>query len=59
MGKKCDLLFWFLVRIVLFLHFNGGIYSSKILLHHFIGVIWIITPLMKIKVSIQETKIIA
>ena len=38
------------------LHFIGGIYLSKILLHHFIGFIWIITPFMKINVSIQETK---
>ena len=29
----------FLVRIVLLLHFIGGIYLSEILLHHFIGFI--------------------
>ena len=34
-------------RIVSFLDFIGGIYLSKILLHHFIGFIWIITPLWK------------
>ena len=38
-NKKSHLLFSFLVRIVLFLHFIGGIYLSKILLHHFIGFI--------------------
>ena len=43
---------------MLFLHFISGNYLSNILLHHFIGFIWIITPLMKINVSIQETKII-
>ena len=53
-NKKSHLLFSFLVRIVLFLHFIGRIYLSKILLHHFIGFIWIITPPMKINVSIQE-----
>ena len=37
--KKSHLLFSFLVRIVLFLHLIGGIYLSKILLHHFIGFI--------------------
>ena len=58
-NKISHLLFSFLVRIVLFLHFIGGIYLSKILLHHFIGFIWIITPLMKTNVSIQETKFIA
>ena len=58
-NKQSHLLISFLVRIVLFLHFIGGIYLSKILLHHFIGFIWIITPLMKINVSIQETKFIA
>ena len=52
--KKSHLLFAFLVRIVLFLHFIGGIYLSKILLHHFIGFIWIITLLLKINVSIQK-----
>ena len=36
-NKQSHLLFSFLVRIVLFLHFIGGIYLSKILLHHFIG----------------------
>ena len=50
-------LFSFLVRIVLLLHFTGGIYLSNYL-HHFIDFIWIITPLMKINVLIQETKII-
>ena len=34
-NKQTHLLFSFLVRIVLFLHFIGGIYLSKILLHHF------------------------
>ena len=60
-NKKSHLLFSHLVRIVLlvFLHFSSGIYLSKISLHHFIGFIWIISPLMKINVSIQETKIIA
>ena len=48
-NKKSQLLFSFLVRIMLFLHFIGRIYLSKILLHHFIGFIWIITPLMKKK----------
>ena len=48
----------FLVRIVLFLHFIGRIYLSKILLHHFIGFIWIITPLMKINVLVQETRFV-
>ena len=43
---------------MLCLHFIGGIYLSKICLHHLISFIWIITPLMKINVSIQETKII-
>ena len=38
-NKKYHLLFSFLVRIVLFLHFIGRIYLSKILLHHFIGFI--------------------
>ena len=59
-SNKSHLLFSFLVRIVLFLHFIGGIYLSKILLHHFIGFIWliIITPLMKINVSIRITRII-
>ena len=38
-NKKSHLLFSFLVRIVLFLHLIGGIYLSKILLHHFIGFI--------------------
>ena len=39
-NKKAHLLFSFLVRIVLFLHFIGGIYLSKIiLLHYFIGFI--------------------
>ena len=58
-NKISHLLFSFLVRIVLFLHFIGGIYLSKILLHQFIGFIWIITPLIKTNVSIQETKFIA
>ena len=39
----------FLVRNVLSLHFISGIYLSNILLHHFIGFIWIITPLTKKK----------
>ena len=56
-NKKPHLLFSFLVRIVLLLQFTGRIYLSKILLHHFIDFIWIITPLKKINVSIQETKI--
>ena len=38
-NKKINLLFSFLVRIVLFLHFIGGIYLPKILLHHSIGFI--------------------
>ena len=38
-NKKPHLLFSFLVRIVLFLHFIGRFYLSKILLHHFIGFI--------------------
>ena len=38
-NKKSHLLLSFLVRNVLFLHFIGGIYLSKILLHHFIGFI--------------------
>ena len=38
-NKKSHLLFSFLVRIVLLLHFSGGIYLSKILLHHFIDFI--------------------
>ena len=58
-NKKSHLLLSFLVRIVLLLHFTGEIYLSKLLLHRFIDFIWIITPLMKINVSIQETKIIA
>ena len=58
-NKKSHLLFSCLVRIVLFLHFIDRIYMSKILLHHFIGFFLIITPLMKINVSIQETRIIA
>ena len=58
-NKKSHLLFSFLVRIVLFLHFISGFIWQKILLRHFIGFIWIITPLMRINVSIQETKIIA
>ena len=66
--KKSHLLFSFLVRIVLFLHFIGRIYLSKTLLHNFFGVIWIITPLINLynytpynyyTPSIQETKIIA
>ena len=57
-NKKSHLLFSFLVRIVLFLHFSREIYLSKIFFRHFVGFIWIITPLMKINVSIQETKII-
>ena len=56
--KKSHLLFSFLVRIVLFLHLICEIYLSKILFI-FIGFIWIITPFMKINVSIQETKFIA
>ena len=58
-NKKSHLLFSSLVRIILFLHFIGVIDLSKILLHHFIGFIWIVAPLMKMNVSIQETKIIA
>ena len=38
-NKKINHLFSLLVRIVLVLHFTGGIYLSKILLHHFIGFI--------------------
>ena len=57
-NKKILSFILILVTIVLFLHFIGGIYLSQILLHHFIGFIWIFTPLMKINVSIQETKII-
>ena len=45
-----------IVSIVLFLHFIGRIYLSKILLHHSTVVIWIITPLLKINGLIQ-TKI--
>ena len=56
--KTSHLLFSFLVRIVLFLHFVGRIYLTKMLLHHFISFVLIITPLMKNNVSIQETKII-
>ena len=37
--KKSHLLFSFLVRIVLLLHFTGGIYLSKMSLHHFIDFI--------------------
>ena len=59
MGKTKNLLFSFLVRIVLFLNFISRIYLSKILLHNFTGFISIIKPFMKINVSIQETKIIA
>ena len=55
-NKISHLLCSFLVRIVLFLYFICGIYLSKISLHHFICFIWIITPLMKISVSIQEQK---
>ena len=60
MGKTKNplILFSFLVRIVLFLHFIDRIYLSKISLHHFNGFILIITPLMKINVSIQEIKFI-
>ena len=58
-NKKCLLLFSFLGRIVLYWHFIGRICLSKILLHLFIGIIWMITPLMKINVWVQETKIIA
>ena len=58
-NKKFHLLFSFLDRIVLFLHFIVGIYLSKISLHLFIGFIWIIIPLTKINVSIQGTKIIS
>ena len=58
-NKKSHLLFLVLVGIVLFLHFIGRMYLLKILLQHFIGFILIITPLMKINVSIQKTKIIA
>ena len=58
-NKKSHLLCSFLVRIVSFLHFISRIYLSKILLHHFIGFIWIITPLLKTNVSFQETEIIA
>ena len=36
-NKTSHLLFSFLVRIVLFLHFNGGIYLSTLLIHHFIS----------------------
>ena len=60
-NTRSHLLFSFLFKIVLFLHFIDVIYLSKLLLgllHHLIGVIWIITPLMIINVSIQETKII-
>ena len=46
-NKKSHLLFSFLVRIVLFLHFIGGFYLSKTSLRHFIGFIWIIIPLVK------------
>ena len=49
---------WFENHLVFAFHFIGGIYLSKILLHHFIGFIWIIIPLMKISVSSQETQII-
>ena len=38
-NKKSDLLFSFLVRIVLFLHFTSRIYLSKVSLHYFIGFI--------------------
>ena len=62
-NKKSHLLFSLLVTIVLFFLFFFLFYRldllSKISLHLFIGFIWIITPLMKIYVSIQETKIIA
>ena len=58
-NKKSHLSLSFLVRIVLLLHFTSRIYFSKILLHHFIDFIWIITPLMKINVLIQETEITA
>ena len=37
--QKFHLLFSFLVKIVVVLHFIGRIYLSKILLHHFIGII--------------------
>ena len=53
-NKKSHLLFSLLVGIVSLMHFIGGIYLSKILLHHFISFIWIITPLLKINVSIQD-----
>ena len=60
MGKTKNLIFYShsLLELCYFLHFISGIYLSKILLHHFIDFIWIITPLMKINVSIQETKLI-
>ena len=46
------------LNCVIFVFYRWDI-LSEISLHHFIGFIWIVTPLMKINVSIQETKIIA
>ena len=58
--QKGASLFAFLFRIVLFLHFISVIYLSKIFFHcFFIGIIWIITPFLKIHVSVQVTKLIA
>ena len=61
MGKTIHLIFYSHSQLELcfFCIFISRIYLSKIFIwHHFIGFIWIITPLMKINVSIQETKII-
>ena len=60
-NKKSHLLLSFLVRFVLlFSAFYRQEFSlSKILLHYFICFIWIITPVVKINVLIQETKTMA
>ena len=57
-NKKSHLLFSFLVRIVLFLHFTSWIYLSKILLHHFICIIWIIHPLRKLMFRSKKPKLL-
>ena len=46
-GQKKSSFILIFVRIVLFLFFIGRIYLSKISLHQFISIIWIITPLIK------------
>ena len=54
--KNLIFLFSFLVRIVLFLYFIGGIYCQK---YHYMILLASFEKLHPYNVSIQETKIIA